>query len=287
MPSSPAIANPSSSAVSGHAATNVTTEAVAHLARPQDVIDQVIVAASVSPQLHGFGGLHGGIGLAVALHAMLDNGFEAVGLRSLHARYERAIRDDITVALTATQRRPTVGSATAEVRSGARRCITATATFGAPTMTTTRSSPTMPPSGRPIDHAEFELPPGLVPFGQFIEIRPTIAERPFAGDESPHLAAWMRLRDDDAPIDLMRLIILLDALAPSAAAPMTDFVALPTIELTVRPTPDAHMTTSPWILLDARSNVSADGWIDESLDAWAPDGTHLASAAQLRVARTL
>ena len=83
---------PPVSTVDASSETRMASGAVPHLARPQDAIDRVIAGASVSPALHGFGGLHGGIGLAVAVLAMLDHGFDAVDLRSLHARYERPIR---------------------------------------------------------------------------------------------------------------------------------------------------------------------------------------------------
>lgn len=68
---------------------------------------------------------------------------------------------------------------------------------------------------------------------------------------------------------------------------MTDLIACPTVELFIRPAPGAHTTTSPWILLDAHSAISADGWIDETITAWAPDGTYLAGASQIRLASNL
>jgi hypothetical protein len=47
--------------------------------------------------------------------------------------------------------------------------------------------------------------------------------------------------------------------------------------------PDLLRATSPWILLRASTTwASADGWLNEHLDAWDPAGTHLASADQLR-----
>ena len=144
----------------------------------------------------------------------------------------------------------------------------------------------MPAVSGPDDCEGFSMPVEFVPFSQFIDIRPTTASRPFGSDTDPQLQAWIRLRDDQ-PVDLLRLIVLFDALAPSAAATLSDFVAIPTVELTVRPTPAVSGATSPWILLDASSIVSEDGWIHETLNAWTPSGHHLGTATQLRVMTAL
>ena len=61
--------------------------------------------------------------------------------------------------------------------------------------------------------------------------------RPYAGGPRPVLTAWLRLTDDDQPPDIFRLIMLMDALAPSYAAVLTTLQAIPTVELTVRYTP--------------------------------------------------
>jgi Acyl-CoA thioesterase C-terminal domain len=97
------------------------------------------------------------------------------------------------------------------------------------------------------------------------------------------LTAWLRLTEDDQPPDVFRLIMLMDALAPSYAVVLNTPQAIPTVELTVRYADGLRRASSPWILLRASTTwVSADGWLNEHLDAWDPAGTHLASADQLR-----
>jgi hypothetical protein len=121
------------------------------------------------------------------------------------------------------------------------------------------------------------------PIGAFLEVRPTDDSRPYAGGTRPVLTAWLRLTEDDRPPDLYRLTMLMDALAPSYAAIPTAPRPIPTVELTVRCTDDLLRATSPWILLRASTTwASADGWLNEHLDAWDPARTHLASADQLR-----
>jgi hypothetical protein len=43
-------------------------------------------------------------------------------------------------------------------------------------------------------------------------------------------------------------------------------------------------TTSPWVLIRCRTDVgAADGWCTDRLDAWTPDGRHLAAGHQVRL----
>jgi hypothetical protein len=118
-----------------------------------------------------------------------------------------------------------------------------------------------------------------------MEIRPVGHNRPYAGCPEPELTAWIRLTEDDEPPDAYRLLLLMDALAPSYAAVLTDLQLIPTVELTVRPGQGLQHASSPWILLQARTRwANPDGWMDEQIDAWDPDGIHLGSAHQLRIA---
>ena len=78
--------------------------------------------------------------------------------------------------------------------------------------------------------------------------------------------------------------MLADALAPAYSAVLSDLVMVPTVELTARPGVGIASSSSPWVLLRATSDaVAADGWVNERIDAWGPDGTHLGGAHQLRV----
>ena len=110
--------------------------------------------------------------------------------------------------------------------------------------------------------------------------------RPYAGGPEPELIAWVRLLEDDNAPDVLRFVFLMDALAPSYAAVLSQLVLVPTVELTVRPGAGLAKASSPWILLRARTlAASAGGWINEQIDAWDPDGTYLGAAHQLRVVR--
>jgi hypothetical protein len=141
----------------------------------------------------------------------------------------------------------------------------------------------MPAAPPPADCPIFTVPPEFVPFATRTEIRPVGSVRPFSGAASPELLAWLRLVDDDVPPDALRMLVLMDALAPSYGAVLSSPTPIPTVSFTLTPTPALARASSPWILLRAWTEAaSSEAWLHERLDAWGPDGEHLASAEQLR-----
>jgi Thioesterase-like superfamily len=263
-----------------------STDTAASSSPPGRWLDQADPVADqpIDPPVHlwGFGGLHGGLTLALLAKATYS-GEDAGMMRSATVRLHRPINQAFTVAIS----RPRRGRVSADAlpADGDRLCLaSASLVTGAirpqwlqPVIP---DCPPVPPHG---NCKRFGIPPGLVPIGQFLEVRPTDSSRPYAGGPRPVLTAWLRLTEDDQPPDIFRLIMLMDALAPSYAAVLTTPQAIPTVELTVRYAGDLRRASSPWILLRASTTwVSADGWLNEHLDAWDPEGTHLASADQLR-----
>jgi hypothetical protein len=263
-----------------------STDTVAAALPPGRWLDQADLVAGepIEPPAHlwGFGGLHGGLTLAL-LAKVTYPGADAGMMRSATVRLHRPIDQAFTVVIT----RPRRGRASADAfpSDGDRSCL-ASASLVAGAVRPQWLQPVAPdcPSVPPHGNCErFAIPPGLAPIGQFLEVRPTDGRRPYAGGPRPVLTAWLRLTEDDRPPDIYRLITLTDALAPSYAAVLTTPQAIPTVELTVRYAGGLRRASSPWILLRASTTwVSADGWLNEHLDAWDPTGTHLASADQLR-----
>jgi hypothetical protein len=240
-------------------------------------------AIHAQPHLRGFGGLHGGLTLALLTRAMQQDGTEPGGFRSATARFYHPIIQTFTTRIS----RPRRGRVTAEaVSADPGRSVVASASL----VTSAARSPSLPPVAPrcplapPATECErFVVPAEFVPISAFMDVRPVGTSRPYAGGAQPELTAWLRLTEDDQPPDLHRLILLMDALAPSYAAILTSPRPIPTVELTVRTADSFQTGTSPWILLHARTVwASPDGWLHEHLDAWDPAGNHLASADQLR-----
>lgn len=238
------------------------------------------------PRTHGFGGVHGGLILALLTSAMQRRVPDAL-LQSASARLHRAVTEKFEVS-TALRRSGSISTLTAEATTDQGPHIDASAVFaGARTVDCPPVTPPAPPAPQPLECEVYQIPPEFVPISIYWQIRPVGPNRPYAGCDEPELTAWVRLVEDDAPPDPHRLVLLMDALAPSYSAVLSDLVLIPTVELTVRPRVTAlAAASSPWVLLHART-LSADtsGWSEEVIDAWDPDGVHLGSAHQLRLFR--
>lgn len=244
------------------------------------------VGALVEPGEHlwGFGGVHGGLTLALLTAAMGEQAPGAL-LQSSTARYHRPLHGGFRVEVSPVRSGRTLSSLAGRATTEQGVHVDASATFGSPGRASWPVvSPTVPAVPRPEDCEVFTIPPGFVAISTSMEIRAVGPDRPYAGGTEAELTAWIRLVEDSEPPDAHRLILLMDGLAPSYSAVLREMLPIPTVELTVRPGAGLARAESPWVLLHARTHqAGADGWIDERIDAWGPDGDHLGSARQLRL----
>jgi hypothetical protein len=258
--------------------------------RMSDQSIAALLAEPVGSRIHvgdewsGFGGLHGGLSLALLTSAMSQL-VPDLCLRSVTAQYLRAVRGETEVEVWASRRGRTLSATEATAGKAHTSCVRASALWGRGQQTDRLPfAPDAPPAPPPEELDVVVIPPGMVPFGRQVEVRPVGTARPFAAGLVPELTAWIRFVSDDQPPDVLRLITLMDALPPSYAAVLAEPGAVPTIEFTVRPAAGLAGSSSPWVLVRASTNsATSDGWVDEEIHAWGPDGNHLASAWQLRV----
>ncbi|WP_078571640.1 thioesterase family protein [Streptomyces somaliensis] len=236
--------------------------------------------------LRGFGGFHGGLALALLASATRAHA-PGLTLRSVTGRFDRPVGSGFTVSTTLLRSGRTTAAVTARAESPKGLHIEASAVYGRPDEHAWPPvAPRAPEAPAPRECEPFAIPPEFVPISVSMEIRPVGTARPYAGGPDPELVAWVRLLEDDAPPDVFRFVFLMDALAPSYAAVLSELVLVPTVELTVRPGAGLAGASSPWVLLRARTLAATPGgWVDEQIDAWGPDGTHLGTAHQLRVVR--
>lgn len=243
--------------------------------------------------LWGFGGLHGGLALAMLTAAMRSQA-HGVTLRSVTGRFHRPIRKRFEIETAEVRSGRTIATLSALAAGDKGVHLDAAATFGtadpggAPA-DLPRFEPEPPTAPPPEGCPRFEVPTEFVPIANQCEIRPVGPNRPYAGGSEPILTAWIRLVEDDEPPDPYRLVFLMDALAPSYAAVLPGLQLIPTVELAVRPSDslDIAPITSPWVLLHAVTRTaSPTGWVEENIDAWSIDGTYLGTAQQLRLIKT-
>lgn len=239
----------------------------------------------VPVDLWGFGGLHGELAVAM-LVAEMGGHADVSTLRHVSAVFHHGVRDRIGLVAAPVRTGSGIVTSSGSISGPRGPLVTATAVFGPAREAAQVALPVVPPGvGQPMDWDRFEVPREFVPFAAHTEIRPVGSALPFLGAAEPELVAWIRLVEDDDPPDVLRFLILVDALAPSYAAVLTDVTPIPTIELSARPGDGLAVAESPWVLVRARTTATfGGGWLDEQLDVWGVDGVHLGSSRQLRLA---
>ncbi|MDQ1695136.1 MAG: hypothetical protein QOJ03_489 [Frankiaceae bacterium] len=128
----------------------------------------------------------------------------------------------------------------------------------------------------------FSLPLELVPFGQNVEIRPATAARPLAGGERAELVAWIRILPTGmTPAETF--LVLPDALPPALYGVLASPLPIPTADLAVHLTADAHLAEpAAWYLVLIRTEAARDGWSLDASSVWNADGQLMALARQTR-----
>ena len=231
----------------------------------------------------GAGGLHGGLALSL-IASSVRRSFSDHSLRSITGHFHRPVRDTFAIESRVIRSGNSVGAVQATGSGSAGIALTATAVFGSEQE---YGVPVYAPEAPDVPGPD-SLPPlrGLedkVPVLSQVDLRPVGAIRPYAGAADPTMTAWMRVKGRDAPVDPCSVIFFLDALPPSYTAALTDLRPVPTLEFSAHVT--ASVPTSPWVLVQSRTvRASSGGWVTELIDAWGPEGAHLGSAQQLRLA---
>ncbi len=127
------------------------------------------------------------------------------------------------------------------------------------------------------------LPPGpvSVPIRDRYQTRPAFGGRLFEPGAEALTGGWIRA-DGDTPVDHVLVAALTDGWLPAVFARADVPVGVPTIDLTI------HFREQPpaepgWCLVRFRSNLAADGYIEEDGEVWSADGRLLAQSRQLAV----
>ena len=231
----------------------------------------------------GFGGLHGGLALSLVASSMQRNVPEH-SLRSITGQFHRPIRETFAIESQVIRSGRNAGAVQATGSGPDGICLTATAVFGSEqeqgVPVYTPDAPDVPgPDSLPTLDGLGEKIPVL----SQVELRPVGAIPLYAGAADPTMTAWMRIKDREAPVDPCSVIFFLDALPPSYIAVLTEPRPVPTLEFSAHVT--SSVPTSPWVLVRSRTvRAGEGGWLTESIDAWDPEGAHLGSAQQLRLA---
>ena len=245
------------------------------------------IETSDQEALNGFNGLHGGLAVAMLVRQMRTLVPDDRELVAVTARFIRPLAWPIVVDADVVRNGSTVTIASATASSQSGTSVEATATYG---IGSARNIPVFAPE-MPVGIVNrsqatvFAIPPEFVPISRRMEIRAATKELPYSGSADPILCGWVRLTDE-VPANDERITILIDSLAPSYTALLTDFKAVPTVEMSVHLAAGVADSTFDWVLIRARTtSADARGFVRETIDMWTEGGRHLASCTQLRIVR--
>lgn len=117
------------------------------------------------------------------------------------------------------------------------------------------------------------------PFTEQLTMQWRFGGRPFSGSPEGLTGGWLALREE-RPVDALTLCVLADAWFPAPWPLLTDFMAAPTVDLTIHfraplPLPDTEL------LGRFTTSVVRDGFFEEDGELWTPDGTLVAQSRQL------
>lgn len=127
--------------------------------------------------------------------------------------------------------------------------------------------------------ARLDMFDDVMPFARHLDIRPLGKHRPLGGGGEPSLRAWIR-PVEQIPYGPALAVVLLDALAPSLYATLSEPIAIPSVEFT------AHLTAleepGGWFHIRQRTVWSTPSLCVDEAELHAVDGRLLAHSRQLR-----
>lgn len=127
--------------------------------------------------------------------------------------------------------------------------------------------------------------PQSVEIDQRFELRRALGPAPFSGGNEARIGGWSRL-EEPRVADALMIALLTDAWWPSLFTRLDDKKTAggaPTVDLTVHfraPLPHPGTRDDDYYLVSLRTISMRDGYMDESGEVWAPDGTLLAISRQ-------
>jgi acyl-CoA thioesterase len=138
--------------------------------------------------------------------------------------------------------------------------------------------PTLPP-------VEAGDPLPVIAMRDRYEQRWAIGPLPFTGASQAVAGGWIRLNPEEGsgPVDHVLVAALCDAWVPPIFSRVDERVGVPTIDLTVHFREPLPAGDTDWFLVVFRSQMAADGFVEEDGEVWTASGRLLAHSRQLAV----
>jgi acyl-CoA thioesterase len=241
--------------------------------------------AELDPRYWGHVAAHGGYLAALLLRAMTEQVDEpARAPRSLTVHFLEAPEPGpCEIELELLRRGSKVSCLSARIVQGGAPITFAVGAFGSsfdgegfqdapmPRVPSPDACPRLLPSRVAIDH-RFEHRVGL-------------GAPPFAGAEQALIGGWSRL-ELPRTLDALALVVLCDAWWPALFSRVSDkrqASGCPTIDLTIHfctSLPVSGMSDQDYVLVELRTELLHEGYLDERCRIWSPQGQLLAQSVQ-------
>jgi len=252
---------------------------------------QTVFGAEVAPDWRAGRGPHGGYLAAMLLRALVESvADDTRAPRSLTIHYARAPEPGPVRISTVLEREGrSLSTLSARMHQGQELIALVLSAFSLPWGGPEIDDGLMPEVAPPDPSREGVklIEHGGPEFAKRIVLQPRMEGRPFADTGQPmEILGWIGLAEP-RPIDALSLAFFSDALIPAPFMRLTEFAAVPTIDLTVHFR--AHMPRKPdpdpreLCLARAQTELIHDGFFVEDGAIWAPDGTLLAQSRQLAI----
>ena len=118
------------------------------------------------------------------------------------------------------------------------------------------------------------------PYMQHLDVRPTVAVRPWADGQEGTLAGWIRTAEP-RPLDLPLVAAMPDGWTPGTWARLTEPAGKVTVDLTIHFRGEIAPANDGWAFLRVRTRHVERGFADEDAELWGSDGRLLAQSRQL------
>jgi acyl-CoA thioesterase len=252
---------------------------------------QTVFGAEVAPDWRAGRGPHGGYLAAMLLRALVESvGDDTRAPRSLTIHYARAPEPGPVRISTVLEREGrSLSTLSARMHQGEELIALVLAAFslawGGPEIDDGRMPEVEPPE--PSREGVKLIEHGGPEFAKRIVLQPRMEGRPFADTGQPmEIVGWIGLAEP-RPIDALSLAFFSDALIPAPFMRLTEFAAVPTIDLTVHFRAQMPRTPDPdpreLCLARTQTELIHDGFFVEDGAIWASDGTLLAQSRQLAI----
>jgi acyl-CoA thioesterase len=235
-------------------------------------------------EISGFGGTHGGYLSALGLRTMASLVTDpARNPRSLTSHLLTPVRPGAVELFPRLERAGgSMTSTSLRIEQDKTVAALALASFGAPRASVNHLGVAMPDVPPPSECPPLtEKPVTEAGARLLVEHRPARPPLPLTGGDRAEIVVWMRLLED-RPVDALSAAMLADAGPPALYGQLSQYIPMPSTDITLHFADLATSTVDRWLLGVFRTTHAGAGYAIEDGELWTEEGHLVLQARQLR-----